>query len=82
MISLRILEHEEGGPDQFLAEVHSGSFHKLQAVLIHDNAHSSLLKHSVIFILVSINRKLVLEPGAASSLHMDSQIFALPHDLP
>lgn len=46
MISLRVLEHEEGGADQLLAEVHCGSFYKLQAVLIHNNAHSSLLKHS------------------------------------
>lgn len=80
MIRLRVLEHEEGGADQLLAEVHSGSFHKLQAVLIHDNAHSSLLKHSVIFIPVTINRKLVLEPGAASPLDMDSQKLTLVHD--
>lgn len=46
MISLRILEHQEGGADQLMAEVHGGSFHKLQAVLIHDNAHSILLKHT------------------------------------
>lgn len=46
MISLRILEHLEGRANQLLAEVHRGSFHKLQAVLVHDNAHSSLLKHS------------------------------------
>ena len=46
MISLRILEHLEGGADQLLGEVHSGSFHKIQAVLVHDDAHSSLLKHS------------------------------------
>lgn len=82
MIGLRILEHEEGGADQLLGEVHSGSFHKLQAVLVHNDAHSSLLKHPVIFILVIVNRKLVLEPRAASSLHMYSQIIALPHDFP
>lgn len=82
MIGLRILEHEEGGADQLLAEVQSGSFHKLQAVLVNDDAHSSLLKHSVIFILVIDNRKLVLEPGAAASLHMYSQIIPHAHDFP
>lgn len=46
MISLRILEHQEGGADQLLGEVHRGSFHELQTVLIHDNAHPSLLKHT------------------------------------
>lgn len=80
MISLGILEHLEGGADQFLGVVHRGSFHKLQAVLIDDYAHSSLLKQSVIFTLVTDNRKLVLEPRAASSLHMYSQVLALLHD--
>ncbi len=46
MISLGILEHLEGGADQFLGVVYCGSFHKLQAVLIDNNAHSSLLKQS------------------------------------
>lgn len=46
MISLWVLENLEGGADQLLGVVHSGPFHKLQAVLIHDYAHSSLLKHS------------------------------------
>ena len=46
MISLRVLQHLEGGADQLLTEVHSGSFDKLQAVLVHDNPHPSLLKHS------------------------------------
>lgn len=46
MISLRIFEHLESGADQLLGEVHSGSFHILQAVLIHDHAHSSLLKQA------------------------------------
>lgn len=45
MISLRVLEHKESGADQLLAEVHGGSFNKLQTVLIHNDAHSSLLKH-------------------------------------
>lgn len=82
MISLRILENLEAGADQLLAKVQRGSLHKLQAVLVHDNADSSLLKHSVIFTPVANNRKLVLEAGAASSLHVYSQVFALPHDLP
>lgn len=46
MISLGILEYEEGGADQLLGVVQRGPFHKLQAVLIHDNTHSPLLKHS------------------------------------
>lgn len=46
MISLGILEHLEGGADQLLGEVDSGSFHKFQAILIHNYAHSSLLEHS------------------------------------
>lgn len=82
MISLRIFEHLESGADQLLGEVHSGSFHILQAVLIHDHAHSSLLKQAVIFILVTNNRELVLEPRAASSLYMYSQVLPVPHDFP
>ena len=46
MISLGILEHLKGGADQLLGEVQRGSFHKLQTVLIHEDAHSSLLKNS------------------------------------
>lgn len=46
MISLGILEHLEGGADQLLGEVDSGSFHKFQAILIHNYTHSSLLEHS------------------------------------
>lgn len=45
MICLRILEDLESRADQLLAEVHSGTFHKLQAVLIHNDAHPSLLEH-------------------------------------
>lgn len=45
MISLGILQHLEGGADQLMGVIHCGSFHKLQAVLIHDNSHPSLLKH-------------------------------------
>lgn len=56
MISLGILEHLESGADQLLGEVHSGSFHKLQAVLIHNNTHSSLIDQSEssrsIFVLI------------------------------
>lgn len=44
MIGLGILEHLEGGADQLIGVVHRGSFHKLQAVLIHNDAHPSLLK--------------------------------------
>lgn len=110
MVGLGILEHLEGGADELLGEVHGGSFHELQAVLIHDDTHSSLLKHSesrahvrhkrthliklnlllflkrtegslpVVFILASDNSKLVLEAGAASSLHVYSQVLALLHD--
>lgn len=46
MIGLGILEHLEGGADQLLGVVHSGSFHKLQAVLIHNNSHSSVIEQS------------------------------------
>lgn len=46
MISSGILEHLEGGTDEFLAEVHRGSFHKLQAILVHNDPHSVLLEHS------------------------------------
>lgn len=46
MISLRIFQHLEGGANQLLAKVHSGSFHKFKAVLVHDNTYSFLLKHS------------------------------------
>lgn len=46
MISLGILKYKEGGADELLGEVQGGSFHKLQAVLIHENAHSFLLKQS------------------------------------
>ncbi len=46
MISLGILEHLEGGADQFLGIVQGGPFHKLQAVLVHEDPHSSLLKQS------------------------------------
>lgn len=45
MISLRVLQYLKGGANQLLTEVHSGSFHELQTVLIHDDAHSSLLEH-------------------------------------
>lgn len=45
MVGLGVLEHLEGGADQLVGVVHRGSFHKLQAVLVHDNAHPSLLKH-------------------------------------
>lgn len=45
MISLRVLQHLERGPDQLLTEVNSGSLHKLQTVLVHDNTHTSLFKH-------------------------------------
>lgn len=36
----------------------------------------------VIFISVTIHRKFILEPRAASSLHMYSQILSCSHDLP
>ena len=36
----------------------------------------------VILILATNNRELVLEPGAASSLHMYPQVLALLHDFP
>lgn len=46
MIRLRVFEHLEGGADQLLTEVHSGPLHKLQTLLVNDDAHSPLLKHS------------------------------------
>lgn len=119
MISLWVLEHLEGGANKLLTEVHRGSFHKFQALLVHNNANSSFLKHSettavaqlikkpirkqqqgtcitrlckkeilirgclpVVLVLLSVNRKLVLKPGAASSLHIYSQVLALFRDLP
>lgn len=36
----------------------------------------------VVLVLLSVNRKLVLKPGAASSLHIYSQVLALFRDLP
>lgn len=80
MIRLRVFEHLEGGADQLLTEVHSGPLYKLQTLLVNDDAHSPLLKHSVFFILVAIHRKLVLESRAAASLHLYSQVLALLHD--
>ena len=45
MVCLGVLQHLEGGADQLMSIVQCRAFHKLQAILVHNDPYPSLLKH-------------------------------------
>lgn len=75
LLRLRIVQHLKWASDQFLTEVHLGPFHEGQAIRINHHSCPTLFKYPVVGVDNCIQWKFVLESGASSSLHLQSEEF-------